>query len=255
MIERMGKRRRRRNHDAWWRQQYGGMPAWAIVASVAVIAVLGVVALSGLASNDAPATAGQSTPRPLPPISATREPAAAKVPIAVVGDSNTEVNSDDFAAGKIGDASWVRVLLSNGYSFAGGWADGGTTSATQAENLTPVTGADTLLIMTGTNDLGFGIGFDDTTANIDTMVEKVPAKRVVLLAVAPRDEETSPSSVEYNASLAALADARGWDFFDGMGFLRASDGGFAEATTGDGVHLNRDAQKQFGESVLAYLGR
>jgi len=225
------------------------MPGWGILAAAVLMVGLGAVALSGLSRNPVPAEAGQYTPRPAPTVEAPAE----RTRIAVVGDSNTAVNSPDLAAGDIGDASWVRVLLRSGFSFAGGWAVGGTPSATQANALAPVSDADVLLIMTGTNDLGTGVPWDETVSNIDAMHEKVPAGRVVLLAIAPRDEETDPSSVEFNGLLEQLADDRGWEFFDGMVSIRAVDGGFVDGASNDGVHLNRASQADLGRAIADYL--
>ncbi|TDS82643.1 SGNH/GDSL hydrolase family protein [Nesterenkonia aurantiaca] len=181
--------------------------------------------------------------------------AAEPTRVAVVGDSNTEMNSPDFAAGQIGDGSWASTVLSHGYRFAGGWAVAGSTSVQQAEGLEDVEGADVLLVMTGTNDLAQGVPFDQTAPSLDAIVAKAPADRVVVLAIPPRDQETTPSNSEFNHALQDLAEDRGWEFFDGHEFLRSPDGGFVEGTTTDGVHLTTGAQEQFGEAVVEYLGR
>lgn len=179
--------------------------------------------------------------------------AAEPGPIAVVGDSNTEMGSSDFAAGRIGEDSWVSTVMAAGHPFAGGWAVSGSTSVDQAAGLEEVEGADVLLIMTGTNDLAQGVSFDETAASLETIVEKAPAERVVILAIPPRDQETMPTSTDFNRSLMDLTAARGWEFFDGLEFLRSPDGGFVVRTSEDGVHLTPDAQEQFGETVVDYL--
>lgn len=181
------------------------------------------------------------------------EGAAERDRMAVVGDSNTEMDSPDLAAGQIGDDSWVSTLLAEGYRFAGGWAVAGSTSVQQAEGLAEVENADVLLVMTGTNDLARDISFEETAPSLETIVAKAPAERVVLLAIPPRDQETTPSSAECNTQLEELAQEQGWEFFDGLEFLRSPDGGFLAGTTNDGVHLTPDAQEQFGETVIDYL--
>jgi len=247
----MGKKRRRHQYQqgSFWRQEVGGAPYWFLAA--AALALVGFGAFVAV-SYEAPASNATSTPRATP----TAESHAPELPrtVAVVGDSNTEVDSPDFASGDIGTGSWVHTLLSQGgYAVAGGWADGGTTSIAQAEGLTPVPDPDVLLVMTGTNDLGLGLPFEQTATSLQAMADKAPADRVVLLAIPPRDAETDPSSADFNASLQQLAADRGWDFFDGLQFLRAPGGGFVDGMTSDGVHLTREAQIQFGQTVRDYL--
>lgn len=175
--------------------------------------------------------------------------------IAVVGDSNTEGDSPNFAAGEIGSGSWVGRLLSlEGFAFAGGWADGGTTSATQAANLTqlPAASVDTLLVMTGTNDVAQRQAWSVTQQSIETIVSKAGASRVVLLAIPPSDVDPTDSRA-HNERLSALAAERGWDYFDGLGFLRTSDNRYVDGATADGVHLTFEAQQEFGDAVAAFL--
>ena len=249
----MGKRRGRGSYDqpgGIWRQEFGGMPLWGIVGALVLMVGLGITAVSGMPQQ---ATADPNRQaRPVPTFDFSREETAVPLRVAVVGDSNTEANSPDFAAGDIGDGSWVAQFLDvSGAVFSGGWADGGSTSSTQAQNLAPAE-ADLLLIMTGTNDTG-RVPFSETTANIDAMVAKVPAPRVVLLAIPPRDVELDPTTEEFNADLAALASARGWEFHDGLAFLRSPDGGFIENTTADGVHLTWEAQQEYGRAVASIV--
>lgn len=175
--------------------------------------------------------------------------------LAVVGDSNTEMSSPDFAAGEIGEDSWVSTVLSAGYRFAGGWAVAGSTSVQQAEGLEDVAGADVLLVMTGTNDLAQGVSFEETAPSLETIVAKAPAERVVMLAIPPRDQGTTPSSSEFNDKLKGLAEDHGWEYFDGLEFLRSPEGGFVDGATVDGVHLTPEAQEEFGETVVEYLSR
>lgn len=231
------------------RREYGGMPIWGFIACAVFFLGCGVYLVTNMpapASAGAPVTPYPSFTAPLPTQDASRS-------ISVVGDSNTEVNSDDFSAGRIGDASWVSQLVGDGYTFRGGWADGGTTSGTQADNLTQLERADITIIMTSTNDLGQSVSFDVTAGNIDRIVAKAPADRVVLLAIPPRDDETDPTSEEQNVYLQQLAQDRGWEFFDGLTFLRSPDGGFVDGTTEDGVHLTREAQARYGQIIREHL--
>ncbi|WP_084479486.1 SGNH/GDSL hydrolase family protein [Nesterenkonia sp. AN1] len=210
---------------------------WKRMALIAAVGILAAVIAGALVMTTA-------EPGPDAP-----EPQA----LAVVGDSNTEMDSPDFAAGQIGEDSWVATVLAAGHRFAGGWAVAGSTSVDQAAGLEAVEGAQVLLVMTGTNDLAQGVPFDQAAPSLEAIVAEAPAERVVLLAIPPRDEETTPSSTEFNQSLQDLAENRGWEYFDGLEFLRSPEGGFAEGTTNDGVHLTPEAQEQFGETVADYL--
>lgn len=194
-------------------------------------------------------------------LAVTREPeAAAQAPavaedggVVVVGDSHTQANSPDFGAGQIGNGSWVSTLLAEGHIFAGGWAVTGATTDLQAQSFHGVTGADTLVLLTGTNDLAQGIPFQQTASSLDAIVTKAPTDRVLVLAIPPLDREFRPTSSQYNESLQELARDRGWEYFDGFEFVRSPDGGFREGMTYDGIHLTPEAQQQFGDAVADYL--
>jgi len=175
--------------------------------------------------------------------------------IVVVGDSHTQMNSTNFGAGQIGDGSWVSTLIAEGYRFAGGWAVSGATTVLQANSFEGVERAETLLMLTGTNDLAQGVPFEETASSLDAIVAKAPTERVVVLAIPPLDREFTPTTSRYNESLQELAEDRGWEYFDGFGFLRSPDGGFVEGMTYDGIHLTPEAQTQFGQAVADYLDR
>ncbi|SDG21182.1 SGNH/GDSL hydrolase family protein [Microbacterium sp. 77mftsu3.1] len=65
----MGHRgkRRRRNANAWWRQQYGGMPVWGIGAALAFLVVAAVAAIPAIVSQ--PTTSSAVELRPVAPLS------------------------------------------------------------------------------------------------------------------------------------------------------------------------------------------
>lgn len=212
---------------------------WKYVSLIAMVGILAaVIAAALLRTTEHPEASPQVT-----------DPQA----IAVVGDSNTEMDSSDFAAGRIGEDSWVSTVLAAGHEFAGGWAVAGSTSVDQAAGLEEVEGAQVLLVMTGTNDLAQGVPLEETAASLEAIVEEAPADRVVLLAIPPRDKETTPTSGEFNQALEDLAESRGWEYFDALAFLRSPEGGFVQGMTEDGVHLTPEAQQRFGETVADYL--
>lgn len=248
----MGNRRGHRS--SWWTDTTNGVQNWIGVILVGALVTASAVGVAALTNRPAPTAAAPYTysPAATPSPTPTETPQALRV--AAVGDSHTESNSADFAAGKIGTASWLSVVLSDDAQFVGGWADGGTTSTTQRQNLkAPSAPADVFFVMTGTNDLAQGVDFETTEENISSMVGTVAAPRVVLLAIPPRDTETNPTTSEYNADLRALAERKGWEFFDGLEFARADGGGYVNGLTSDGVHMTFDAQQQFGRNVDSFL--
>ena len=177
--------------------------------------------------------------------------------VAVVGDSNTEADSPDFAGGRIGEGSWVHALLAEPtLEFAGGWALAGSTSVDQAVALSSVPalgGPDELVVMTGTNDLTYGLEFAVTERALDVIVDRIAARRVTVLAIPPRDDVLAAAATEFNARLALLAGERGWDFLDGFTGVRMADGTFRPGTTTDGIHLSRELARQLGERVAEHL--
>jgi len=177
--------------------------------------------------------------------------------VVVVGDSNTEADSRDFGAGRIGESSWVHWLLAEpGLEFAGGWALAGSTSADQAIAVSAMPdfdAPDELLVMTGTNDLTVSLEFEVAERSLDLIVDKVGASHVTILAIPPRDDVLAVAAIEFNARLAALAADRGWGFFDGFAEVRLPSGGFVAGATTDGIHLARDVAERFGADVARQL--
>ena len=170
---------------------------------------------------------------------------------AAVGDSITDADSRDFAAGDIGAASWARYVVDAGHGFAGGWAEWGATTAQMAESATSVD-ADTLVLLAGTNDVAFGVPFDETSANLERIVEAVGIEEVVVVSVPPMDAFPD-GAVELNERLEELADDRGWRFVDASAGLRTDDGVFREGMSLDGLHPSEDGARVLGEAIADEL--
>lgn len=151
---------------------------------------------------------------------------------AAVGDSVTEGDSPDFNAGKTGSLSWPSHMPS-GTKFAGGWAKRGSTTAAMAANVKPVP-ADVLVMIAGTNDIIQGVPFSESASNLKAIASKVAAKRVVVSAVPPLDQDPAAAAA-YNQKLEALAGNAGWTFVDAMAGVRNGDR-YAPGMTADGVH-------------------
>ncbi|SIO27155.1 SGNH/GDSL hydrolase family protein [Agromyces cerinus] len=170
---------------------------------------------------------------------------------AAVGDSITDADSPDFAAGDIGDASWTRYVVDDGFDFAGGWAEWGATTAMMADAVGRVD-ADVLVLLAGTNDVAFGIPFEDSAANLDRIVEVVGIEEVVVVSIPPMD--TLPAGAEaYNERLHDLATDQGWRFVDASAGLGTADGRFGEGMSLDGLHPSAEGARVLGEAIATAL--
>lgn len=176
---------------------------------------------------------------------------AAHVRFAAVGDSITDADSPDFAAGDIGAASWATYVVDDGFAFAGGWVDWGATTGLMADSVGPIE-ADVLVVLAGTNDVAFRIPFEESAANLDRIVEVVGIEDVVVVSIPPF--ETLPAGAEaYNERLHGLATDRGWRFVDASAGLRTADGRFAEGMSSDGLHPSVEGARVLGAAIATAL--
>jgi lysophospholipase L1-like esterase len=220
-----------------------------VVGVLAFVAMAVAIAIGWGGNDDGPAPA---LPDAEVTVTVTRSTA---LRVAVVGDSNTVVLSPDFSGGDIDPGSWAAQLFTgDDLVFAGGWAVSGSTTVDQAAAFAPVE-SDVLVILSGTNDLAFGVPFAETAASLQRIADTSGAPRVVVLAIPPIAFSTNPTPRVFNERLAALANENGWEYVDALAFLRDADGGWIDGTTTDGVHLSPDAQARFGANVADYLRR
>ena len=143
-----------------------GRRGWMAAGVVAVLVLAAAVVVWGGTRAVGPAPAGQN------------------VTFAAVGDSLTEADSPNFAAGRIGEQSWILHAEAAGLDFAGGWARWGAPTSLMAANVRPVD-ADVLVVLAGTNDVARGVPFAETAANIASIVAAAGPERVVVSAVLP----------------------------------------------------------------------
>jgi lysophospholipase L1-like esterase len=170
---------------------------------------------------------------------------------AVVGDSISDADSPDFAAGEFGASSWATYVVDDGFAFAGGWAEWGAPTAMMADSVGSIE-ADVLVVLAGTNDVAFGIPFDDSAANLDRIVDAVGIEEVVVVSIPPMD--ALPNGAEaYNDRLDDLAGDRGWRFVDASAGLRTADGRFRDGMSFDGLHPSVDGARVLGEAIAAEL--
>lgn len=172
--------------------------------------------------------------------------------IYAVGDSITEANSPDFVGGQYGSGSWVSHLAP-GITVVGGWARGGATTADMAANVVEAPEATVLVLLAGSNDIAATVPFEETTANLETIADKVGADTVLVSAVPPRDID--PASVtRFNEQLEGLAADKGWEFTDPMTGIREGDR-YAPEMTSDGIHPTEAAATLLGENLSEALLR
>ncbi|WP_395244139.1 SGNH/GDSL hydrolase family protein [Agromyces sp. MMS24-K17] len=172
---------------------------------------------------------------------------------AAVGDSITAADSADFAAGDLGAASWATYAVADGFTFGGGWAEWGATTARMADSVRPY-GADVLVLLAGTNDVAFAVPFADTAANLDRIVDRAGIDDVLVVSIPPMDALPAGAD-EHNDRLADLADDRGWRFVDASAGLRTSDGRFRDGLSSDGLHPTEAGAAVLGAAIAAELGR
>jgi lysophospholipase L1-like esterase len=170
---------------------------------------------------------------------------------AAVGDSITDADSPDFAAGVLGASSWTTYVVDDGFAFAGGWAEWGATTAMMADSVGAVD-ADVLVVLAGTNDVAFGIPFEDSAANLDRIAGAVGIEDVVVVSIPPMDALPA-GAVAYNERLDALATNRGWRFVDASAGLRTADGRFAEGMSSDGLHPSVAGARVLGAAIATAL--
>ena len=170
--------------------------------------------------------------------------------LAVVGDSITDADSPDLASGRPGPESWVSYAAGGDIAFVGGWAAWGATTEQMAAAAAPFA-ADVLVILAGTNDVGGGVAFEETAANLAAVAATVGAPRVLLCAVPPIDAAPHLAT-DLNARLEDLADARGWEWVDPAAALRDGDR-FARGMSSDGLHPSAAGARVIGTAIRAAL--
>ena len=171
--------------------------------------------------------------------------------LAVVGDSISEADSHDFAAGVLGPGSWVSHATGDGVRFAGGWAVSGALTSQMARGARPVA-ADVLVVLAGTNDVASGLPFESCAVNLRSIVATVGAPRVVVSSIPPID--FAPTfATDFNERLRALAAEAGWEFVDAMVGVRDGDGCFAPRMSFDGVHPTVEAAQVIGSAIRVHV--
>ncbi|MDN4484160.1 SGNH/GDSL hydrolase family protein [Demequina lignilytica] len=186
---------------------------------------------------------------PADPGGATPGPSAASSPlrVAVVGDSLSFGDSSVFTQEGLGEGSYLFWALGDDALLAGGTAVPGATSLHQLERVTPVE-ADVLILALGTNDLAWGLPFEETASALVSIAGVVDAPRVLLLSIPPISDDYGLDTTAYNRQLRALAGEQGWEWVDAAAAIREG-AAWAPGATDDGVHYTVEAARKVGEAV------
>lgn len=166
------------------------------------------------------------------------ETPGSSVGVAVVGDS-LSVGIISRVTGVEAAGRWAASSQTGIVRLIGGWSKVGADTATMARSAAPVTGAQALLIMAGTNDLPSGVPFEDSADNLEAIVSAVGVDRVVVAQIPPLIRHLD-EVVDYNRRLVALAAQRGWGSCDPWQRMREADGDWKGEYYGDGTHPNGD---------------
>lgn len=177
---------------------------------------------------------------------ASEHPDPSPVTFAVVGDSITAWSTLDPAL-----SSWVGTAHSAKVLLAGGWAVSGATTSDMLGGIDAVPDADVLVVMAGTND--FLPNYPDWTLSgslerITEIVEETGIHHVVLSAIAPNDFRQERTE-EFNIALQGLAAREGWTWVDPWPFVRASDGGYVDGVSADGIHPSKQVEMRVGATL------
>lgn len=169
--------------------------------------------------------------------------------MAAVGDSITAGDSPDFAGGVPGSQSWVSHALGPEIEFVGGWAEWGASTELMATAVREPIDADVLVLLGGTNDLGW-TSHADTAENLSLVAERAGVEAVVVSSIPPLDLFQNAGTEALNAFLEDYAEHRGWTWVDGAAGLR-DDGRFSPGMSYDGVHLTEQGAAVLGEAIAA----
>lgn len=216
---------------------------------VAALAAILTVVLGGCAAPWQPVKDDRSAGVPSASFSPT---APAPLDIVVYGDSNTTGFAGTLEAGAAAGLAWVAHLPSEEYSWSGGWAVDGATTADMASAATPMPGADLLIVMGGTNDIARGVPLDTVIANILHIAEVVDAPRVAVAAIAPLNVLPG-EALALNEALETFAREQAWAFVDPWRDLRHRDGTWIEGYSPDGVHASPEGYAQAAAQIALQL--
>jgi lysophospholipase L1-like esterase len=200
----------------------------------------------------APAPGEQHTTATATPSGAGSPPSESSATrFAVVGDSITAGFAPVEGTTVRDRSSWIPFAdQDERLRFAGGYAVPGATTAVMRDGVGPVD-ADVLVVMGGTNDVGTGVPWESTRANLVQIVSTAAVPVVVLSAIPPRDDAAEQVR-QLNARLEALAAERGWHHVDPWAGM-SDEGSWVAGTSDDGIHPVEQVVGLVGQRLAAAL--
>ncbi len=174
------------------------------------------------------------------------------VPFAYAGDSIT-ARPD----------SWLHQLEGDDRLHAvGGYAHSGYRSDQVLAEIGPVPAARVLVVEVGTNDVNQAVPTERTIRDVDAIVRKVGAERVLVVAGPPSDwtwsrwgADRRTGQIVLTDALHADAEAHGWAFVDPFTAIRAADGAYVAGTSPDGIHPTAAANRGVAQAMAAAIER
>jgi len=174
------------------------------------------------------------------------------VPFAYAGDSIT-ARPD----------SWLHQLESDDRMHAvGGYAHSGYRADQVLAEIGPVPAARVLVVEVGTNDVNQAVPTERTIADVDAIVRKVGAGRVLVVAGPPSDwtwsrwgADRRTGQLVLTDALHADADRHGWAFVDPFRAVRAADGAYVPGTSRDGIHPTGEANRGVAAAMADAIER
>lgn len=239
-----------------------GALVWAAVGqtSSVVPAVAAPVTSASPPSGSAslpPVTALPATPAPAPSLS----PCCGKPRLAFLGDSITRGTSD-LAAGVFGDRSWFFAMVEGPaapFTYAGGIADNGMTTAWMAEHAGEAldTNPEMLVVLGGTNDIANWVEPTVVLANLESITQQAHARgiAVAVSTIPPSSfEDLGPRAVAMNVAIRAWVQARGdVVLLDPWTLLADEQGAWLPDLTPDGIHPDADACRLMANDAAARI--
>ena len=253
----------------WYRSRIRGIPGvvsrtrrLALVASIVTTACLVaagtfVLVSARTASAESTSAAAASVHGPAHAPGTTVEPAdtraGARIPVrdqVVRGPLGSGARPDAVTFAYAGDSitarpdSWLHVLASDVRLHAvGGYAHSGYRADQVLHEIGPAPDADVLVVELGTNDVNQAIPTVTTIANVDAVVRKVGAKRVLVVAGPPSDWTSSRWGADRRTGQVVLSRAleldaveHSWSSVDPFADFRAKDGAWVRGSSPDGIH-------------------
>lgn len=165
--------------------------------------------------------------------------AASAITFAYAGDSIT--NRPD---------SWYGVMKTDTrFQSLGGYAQSGYRSDQVLERIPAVPAADVLVLEVGTNDVNQNVPSATILANMQSIIDKVGAKRTFVVALPPSNvtgggaygTDRNRAATLFNRELAVWAGYRGYVYFDPFVVYREADGTWTPGSDADGVHPTAEA--------------